>query len=99
MSKTSRVGQILAGLASLSATAFCANSTLFQGGTIITFDEASQLPKALRDSSLLVTGDTITKIFDSSDHVTLPADTEIINVQGKIISPGFIDTHRHSWQT
>ncbi|KAH0388215.1 Metallo-dependent hydrolase, partial [Aureobasidium melanogenum] len=99
MSKTLRSGHLLAGLALLSATALCANSTLFQGGTIITFDETSQLPVALHGSSLLVTGDSIAKIFVNSDNVTLPIDTEIVNVQGKIVSPGFIDTHRHSWQT
>ncbi|KAG9840733.1 hypothetical protein KCV05_g8920, partial [Aureobasidium melanogenum] len=57
------------------------------------------LPVALRDSSLLVTGDSIAKIFGNSDNVTLPIDTEIVDVEGKIVSPGFIDTHRHSWQT
>ncbi|KAI5206532.1 Metallo-dependent hydrolase [Aureobasidium subglaciale] len=99
MSRSLRTGQILVGLASFSATALCANSTLFHGGTIITFDEASQLPVALHGSSLLVTGDSIAKIFESSDNVTLPTGTEIIDVAGKIVSPGFIDTHRHSWQT
>ncbi|KAI4722415.1 Metallo-dependent hydrolase [Aureobasidium sp. EXF-10727] len=99
MSRTFHSGRLLAGLASLSATALCANSTLFQGGTIITFDEASRLPVALHGSSLLVTGDSIAKIFDSSDNVTIPTGTEIVNVEGKIVSPGFIDTHRHSWQT
>ncbi|KAG9880833.1 Metallo-dependent hydrolase, partial [Aureobasidium melanogenum] len=99
MSKTFRPGHLLAGLASLSATALCANSTLFEGGTIITFDETSRLPVALHGSSLLVTGDSIAKIFESSDNVTLPINTEIVNVEGQIVSPGFIDTHRHSWQT
>ncbi|KAH0035079.1 Metallo-dependent hydrolase, partial [Aureobasidium melanogenum] len=93
MSKTFHSGHLLAGLALLSATALCANSTLFEGGTIITFDETSQLPVALHGSSLLVTGDSIAKIFVNSDNVTLPIDTEIVNVQGKIVSPGFIDTH------
>ncbi|KAK6005248.1 hypothetical protein QM012_008027 [Aureobasidium pullulans] len=99
MSKTFCLIYLLAGLASLSATASCAKSTLFQGGTIITFDEASQLPVALRDSSLLVTGDSIVNIFGGSNDLTLPTDTEVVNVHGKIISPGFVDTHRHSWQT
>ncbi|KAI5235946.1 Metallo-dependent hydrolase [Aureobasidium subglaciale] len=99
MSRPLRTGQILVGLASLPATALCANSTLFHEGTIITFDEASQPPVTLHGSSLLVTGDSIAKIFESSDDVTLSAGTVIIDVAGKIVSPGFIDTHRHSWQT
>ncbi|KAI5264109.1 Metallo-dependent hydrolase [Aureobasidium subglaciale] len=97
MSRPLRTGQILVGLASLSATALCANSTLFHEGTIITFDEASQPPVALHGSSLLVTGDSIAKIFESSDDVTFSAGTVIIDVAGKIVSPGFIDTHPRIW--
>ncbi|THV04583.1 amidohydrolase family protein [Dendrothele bispora CBS 962.96] len=75
-----------------------AASTLLQGGTIISFDEASQTPLILRNHSLLVTDDRIASIFPSSSS-RVPPQTTTIDVTGKILSPGFIDTHRHGWQT
>lgn len=86
-------------LALLTSTAASANSTLFERGTVISFDDASKTPKVLWNTSLLVTGDRIAAIFDDSQNVTIPAGTERVSAEGKIISPGFIDTHRHGWQT
>ncbi|KFY99394.1 hypothetical protein V500_01380 [Pseudogymnoascus sp. VKM F-4518 (FW-2643)] len=51
------------------------------------------------NTSVLVTGDTIASILPAADKVRLPKHTTIIPAQGKIISPGFVDTHRHLWQT
>ena len=28
-----------------------------------------------------------------------PADAEVLDAAGKIVMPGFVDTHRHTWQT
>jgi cytosine/adenosine deaminase-related metal-dependent hydrolase len=55
--------------------------------------------QVLYNTSVLVTGDTITSIFPASQNVSLPASTTVIPSQGKIITPGFIDTHRHLWQS
>ncbi|KAI1473213.1 Metallo-dependent hydrolase [Daldinia caldariorum] len=38
-------------------------------------------------------------IYDIAHPDDLPSDTEIVDCTDKIISPGFIDTHRHGWQT
>ncbi|KAF4461847.1 amidohydrolase family [Fusarium albosuccineum] len=78
-----------------------ANSTLFKHGTVIGFDAETQTPKPLYNTSILVTGDTIAAIFgaDEDDSIEIPQDTEIVSAENKIISPGFIDTHRHLWQT
>ncbi|KAF5364989.1 hypothetical protein D9758_008192 [Tetrapyrgos nigripes] len=78
-----------------------AASTLFEGGTVISFDESFQTPVVLQNMSLLVTDDRIAAIFDSDSQgdVVIPGDTERISAEGKILSPGFIDTHRHGWQT
>ncbi|KAL0264248.1 hypothetical protein SLS55_000195 [Diplodia seriata] len=78
-----------------------ARSTLLENGTVISFDEASQSLKVLHNTSVLVTGDRIAAIFDSgsSDSTDVPADAERVDATNKIISPGFVDTHRHGWQT
>ncbi|KAH7311391.1 hypothetical protein B0I35DRAFT_63806 [Stachybotrys elegans] len=84
---------LCAGLAS-------ASSKLFHGGTIIAYDSGSESIRVVRDGSLLVTDDRIAGIFDESPaNGTLPSGTERIDVSGQIISPGFVDTHRHGWQT
>ncbi|RYP36187.1 hypothetical protein DL767_003519 [Monosporascus sp. MG133] len=83
-----------------AAVAACAHSKLLTGGTIVAYDEETRLPKVIRDGSLLVRGDRIAWISDGappSDAVT--GDVEVIDCTDKIITPGFIDTHRHGWQT
>ncbi|KAJ9668844.1 hypothetical protein H2201_001090 [Coniosporium apollinis] len=82
----------------LPSIARCAN-TLFEGGTVISFDDATQDVRILHNTSILVSGTQIASIFPRSQNVTLPQDTEIVPSEGKIISPGFVDTHRHLWQT
>ncbi|KAK7702307.1 hypothetical protein SLS57_011439 [Botryosphaeria dothidea] len=81
------------------SVSIAANSTLFERGTVISFDDAAKTPKVLWNTSVLVTGDRIAAIFDDSQNVTIPADAERVSAEGKIISPGFVDTHRHGWQT
>ena len=77
-----------------------ASSVLLDNGSIITFDDSSQSVQILRNTSILVQDDRITAIFPAGSYNdTLPADTEIISATGKIVSPGFIDTHRHLWQS
>jgi cytosine/adenosine deaminase-related metal-dependent hydrolase len=72
---------------------------LLTNGTIISFDAADSSITVLRNSHILVTGDTVTEITDNLSTIHTPPDTEIIDCSGKIISPGFVDTHRHLWQT
>ncbi|KAF2870090.1 amidohydrolase [Massariosphaeria phaeospora] len=77
-----------------------ANNKLFTGGTIISYDESTKLPKVIRDGALLIQDDRIHEIFDlAPSNGTFPHDTEVIDCKNKIITPGFIDTHRHGWQT
>ena len=69
---------------------------LFKNGTVLSFDNATKSIKILRDTSLLVVNDKIAAIGNESD---IPEDAEIIDVSGKILTPGFINTHSHMWQT
>lgn len=53
----------------------------------------------IRNGSLLITDNRITSIFDTASPDGLQPDTQIIDCTNKIITPGFVDTHRHGWQT
>lgn len=71
-------------------------SILLKNGTIlITSDEDQFIP--LRGHSLLIEGKKIVQIGQNIDAPS--PSTEIIDCTGKLISPGFIDTHHHLWQT
>ncbi|KAI0439411.1 amidohydrolase [Xylaria telfairii] len=89
---------ILAALIGYTGAAL-SSSVLLSGGTIIAFDEASNSLNVIRDGSLLVTDDRIVGLYNEANPKGVPADTEIVDCTNKIITPGFIDTHRHGWQT
>ena len=76
-----------------------ASSILFAGGTIIAFDYNTESLQIIRNGSIFVTNDCIAAIIPASAVVDVPKNTEIINATQKIITAGFIDTHRHGWQT
>ncbi|KAI3399555.1 hypothetical protein diail_6577 [Diaporthe ilicicola] len=80
-----------------AATAACAK--LLSGGTIIAFDQEAEQLKVVRGGSVLIEGDQITSVFDTASPSDIPSDTEVVDCTNKIITPGFIDTHRHGWQT
>ncbi|PNP75957.1 hypothetical protein FNYG_10817 [Fusarium nygamai] len=51
----------------------------------------------VKKHSLLIVGNKIARI---APHIDPPSEsTEIIDCSAKIISPGFVDTHHHVWQT
>lgn len=71
-------------------------SILLKGGTIIAYDDQKHDLDIIRDGSLLIVNDRITAV--GKDIGDVPAGTEIVDVAGGIITPGFVDTHKHSWQ-
>ncbi|KAH8601221.1 amidohydrolase family protein [Bisporella sp. PMI_857] len=85
-------------LANSVGTALSA-SILLSGGTIIAFDEELESLNVIRNGALLVTDDRIAGLYDVPKPQGLPKDIEIVDCTHKIISPGFVDTHRHGWQT
>lgn len=84
-----------------ATTRLCgAASTLLRGGTIVAFNEESNSLQVIRDGSLLIEDDTISGIFESGQEPGGDdGEREVVDVTGKIITPGFVDTHRHGWQT
>jgi cytosine/adenosine deaminase-related metal-dependent hydrolase len=68
--------------------------TLLRGGTILTHDEQDHVVPVKSD--LLVEGGKIAKI---EQNIIVDTSVQIVDCTGKIISPGFVDTHHHLWQT
>src|SRR3978361_1721922 len=75
---------------------YSSSSILFRGATVLTHDENDHVVPLLETDVL--TCDHL--IPDIAQNILPPSgDTEVINCKGKIISPGFVDTHHHLWQT
>ncbi|EPS38487.1 hypothetical protein H072_7782 [Dactylellina haptotyla CBS 200.50] len=66
---------------------------LLQGGTVLIHGENDVV--AAQKVDVLVEGTTIVKIGESLDA----SGAEVVDCSRKIISPGFVDTHHHCWQT
>ncbi len=68
------------------------NRVLLKGGRVISMDPSiGDLPKA----DLLIEGSTISAVAPDLD-----ADgAEIFDATDMMVLPGFVDTHRHTWQT
>ncbi|KAI5793264.1 hypothetical protein EDC01DRAFT_91753 [Geopyxis carbonaria] len=72
------------------------SAILLKGGTVISFNNATESLSVLRNSDVLIQNDRIVSIGSS---LSAPRGADVINVTGMIVSPGFVDTHRHGWQT
>jgi cytosine/adenosine deaminase-related metal-dependent hydrolase len=64
---------------------------LITGATIITMDPALGV---LPVGDLLIEGSTIVQVGPRIEV----ADADVIDASGKVVIPGLIDTHRHTWQ-
>ncbi|KAL3453559.1 hypothetical protein BJX65DRAFT_126505 [Aspergillus insuetus] len=69
---------------------------LLQAGTVLSHEGGHA--KVLRDHDVLIVGNKIEAI---GQGLSLPNENtgRVIDCRGKIISPGFIDTHHHLWQS
>ena len=74
-------------------------SKLLKNGTVLSWDDTAKAIKVLRRASVLIVDDRIRAIAETDDGLYTPADTEVIDVEGKIVSPGFVNTHVHMWQS
>jgi 5-methylthioadenosine/S-adenosylhomocysteine deaminase len=66
---------------------------VFRNGIVLTIDDADTV---LRDGDVLVVDG---RIADVGVSLTVPDGTFEIDAKGGIVMPGFVDTHRHMWQT
>ncbi|OJJ95070.1 hypothetical protein ASPACDRAFT_48176 [Aspergillus aculeatus ATCC 16872] len=74
------------------------SSILLQNATILVpSGDKNDYVVPRHNHSLLIEGSRISQI---APQIAPPAEsTQVIDCTGKIISPGFIDTHHHLWQT
>lgn len=65
---------------------------LLRGGHVVTMDRRLG---ELAGADVLIEGSSIS---DVGQRIEVE-DAEIVDVAGHVVMPGFIDTHRHTWQT
>ena len=67
-----------------------ADRILLRGGHVITVDpQLGDIP----GGDVLIDGDEVAQVGKD-----IQADAEVIDVTGDIVIPGFVDTHRHTWE-
>ncbi|KAG0343409.1 hypothetical protein BG004_005339 [Podila humilis] len=81
---------------STTTSAVRPSATLLKGGTIIAYDDKKKDLDIIRGGDILIVNDRIKAVGQSIKDI--PSDAEIVDVSGSIITPGFVDTHRHNWQ-
>jgi 5-methylthioadenosine/S-adenosylhomocysteine deaminase len=68
-----------------------ADRILLRGGHVVTVDtDLGDVPQG----DVLIEGNQIAQVAPG-----IEADAEVIDASGKIVIPGFVDTHRHTWET
>jgi 5-methylthioadenosine/S-adenosylhomocysteine deaminase len=69
--------------------------TLLRGAMVVTVDPAvGDLPRG----DVLIEDGRIAAVAATVDPAAA-AGAEVVDAAGKIVLPGFVDTHRHTWQT
>lgn len=69
-------------------------SILLKGGTVLVHDAQDHV-RSIRED-VLIEGNLIKKI---AKDIQSPPGAKIIDCQDKLISPGFVNTHLHTWET
>jgi 5-methylthioadenosine/S-adenosylhomocysteine deaminase len=68
-------------------------TTLIKGGYVLTLDPAlGDMP----NSDVLIDGDKIKAV---GQNLSAGPHANVIDARNRIVMPGFVDTHRHTWQT
>jgi 5-methylthioadenosine/S-adenosylhomocysteine deaminase len=69
-----------------------ATKTVIRGGTVLTMDPSIG---NLAAGDVLIEDDKITAV---EADLGADVDAEVIDATGRIVIPGFVDTHRHTWE-
>ena len=70
-------------------------SIRIEHGTVITMDKQRRI---IRDGAVLIEGHRITAV-DKTAHLLSRQVDKVIDAEGKLVLPGFVDTHVHNEQT
>jgi cytosine/adenosine deaminase-related metal-dependent hydrolase len=65
-------------------------TTIIRGGTAVDTD-----PVEVRTADVLIEDGRIAAV---GPDLPVPADAEVLDATGMLVLPGFVDTHRHTWQ-
>ena len=72
---------------------FADRTTLIKGGYVLTLDPAlGDMP----NSDVLIDGEKIAAV---GPNLSAGPHANVIDARHRIVMPGFVDTHRHTWQT
>ncbi|MFD0772435.1 amidohydrolase family protein [Streptomonospora algeriensis] len=71
------------------------SGTLLTGGTVVTMDPEVE---DLERGDVLVRGDRIVAVGADLGAHPDAAEAAVVDTSGRIVAPGFVDTHRHAWQ-
>jgi predicted amidohydrolase YtcJ len=88
---------LLASCMALASAAVCAQPAdrVLRGGTIYSMD-----PVATQYSAVALRGEEIVWLGDREAAARwIDADTEVVELEGRVVFPGFIDTHIHTMDT
>jgi 5-methylthioadenosine/S-adenosylhomocysteine deaminase len=66
--------------------------TLLTGGTVVSMDSTLGV---LDSGDVLIENGVIAQVAEHIDA----SDAEVIDARDRIVMPGFVDNHRHTWQT
>ncbi|MGP1309002.1 MAG: amidohydrolase family protein [Phycisphaerales bacterium] len=64
------------------------------GGTIVTMNDDNEV---IEDGAVVIEGNRITQVGKASDVIT-PRGAHVVDVDGQVILPGFLDMHAHGPQ-
>lgn len=79
---------------SFDATNLRTMSLLLRSGTVLIHDDDDNIVPTHAD--VLIEGD---RVFKIEATISPPPSCKVIDCTNKIVSPGFVDTHHHVWQS